>query len=174
MKLKPVHYLLKHETVHLSLKDDCYPGLAHFGNDQFPFSNENEGEKNVIKTLDSFSFDGVHPIEVPFKKPITKNAKTLFQHFFSDSYIEDPVGSRKPGDIIPFRTDLVSVLEVNEEEKTTTSPKINPCTPEKSSDSEDANLQLKTVHQTNPYVLQQSMNNSSYDPSLFQHKSQLN
>ena len=113
MKLKLVHYLVEHETVRPSLKDECYPGLAHFGNDQFPFSNDNEGEKNVIKTLDSFSFDGVHPIEVAFKKPITKNDKTLFPQFFSDSFIEDPVESRKPRDIIPFRSDLVLVLEVN-------------------------------------------------------------
>ena len=45
MKLKLVHYLVEHETVRSSLKDECYPGLVHFGNDQFPFSNENEGEK---------------------------------------------------------------------------------------------------------------------------------
>ena len=100
MKLKLVHYLVEHETVRPSLKDECYPGLAHFGND-------------VIKTLDSFSFDGVHPIEVAFKKPITKNDKTFFPQFFSDSFIEDPVESRKPRDIIPFRSDLVLVLEVN-------------------------------------------------------------
>ena len=33
MKLKLVHYLVEHETVRPSLKDECYPGLAHFGND---------------------------------------------------------------------------------------------------------------------------------------------
>ena len=54
MKLKLVHYLVEHETVLPSLKDDCHPGLADFRHDQFPIRNDNEREKNVIKTLDSF------------------------------------------------------------------------------------------------------------------------
>ena len=95
LKLKPVHYLSKIETVLPSLKNDCHPSLAHSGNDQFPSRDNNEGEKIVIKTLDSFSFDAVHPIEIPCKKPITKNAKTLIQQFFSDGDNEDPVGSRE-------------------------------------------------------------------------------
>ena len=37
MKLKLVHYLVEHETVLPSLKNDWHPGLAHFGKDQFPF-----------------------------------------------------------------------------------------------------------------------------------------
>ena len=45
IKPKPVQYLFKHETVRPSLKDDCHLGLAHFGNDQFPFSSDKEGEK---------------------------------------------------------------------------------------------------------------------------------
>ena len=70
MKLKLVHYLVEHETVLLSLKDDCLPALADFRHDQFPIRNDNEKEKNVIKTLDSFSFDAVQPIQVPIKKNI--------------------------------------------------------------------------------------------------------
>ena len=65
MKLKLVHYLVEHETVLPSLKDDCHPGLADFRHDQFPIRNDNEREKNIIKTLDSFSFDAVQPIQVP-------------------------------------------------------------------------------------------------------------
>ena len=82
MKLKPVHYFFKNESVLPSLKNDCHPGIAHFGNDQFPTRDDSEGEKIAIKTLDFFSFDAVHPIQVPFKKTITKNAKTVIQHFF--------------------------------------------------------------------------------------------
>ena len=117
MKLKPVHYLLKHETVYLSLKDDCYPGLAHSGNDQFPFSNENEGEKIVIKTLDSISFDALHPVQVAFKKPSTKSAKTLIQQFFSGVDNEDPVRSREPQEKFPYRTALCLAHKVDYEEK---------------------------------------------------------
>ena len=72
--------LVKHETVLPSLKGDCHPCPAHFGNGQFLIGIDNEGEINVIKTLDSFSFDAVQPIQVPsVKKPITENAKPLFQ-----------------------------------------------------------------------------------------------
>ena len=48
IKLKPVHYLVKDETVLPSLEDDCHPGLAHFGKDQFPIGNHNEGEKKIV------------------------------------------------------------------------------------------------------------------------------
>ena len=96
-----MHYLSKNETVLPSLKNDCHPSLALSGNDQFPPRDDNEGEKFVIKTLDSFSFDAVHPIQVPIKKPITKNAKTLIQQFFSGVDNEDPVGSREPQEKIP-------------------------------------------------------------------------
>ena len=91
-----MHYFSKNETVFPSLKNDCHPSLAHSGNDQFPSHDDNEGEKFVIKTLDSFSFDAVHPIQVPIKKPITKKAKLLNQQNFPDTDNEDPVGSSKP------------------------------------------------------------------------------
>ena len=102
-----MHCLVKQETVLPSLKDDCHPGLAHFPNDHFPFGNDNEVEKIVVKTLESFLFEAVQPIQVPVKKPITKNAKTLVKLFFSNTDNEDPVGRRKSQDNIPYRTDLV-------------------------------------------------------------------
>ena len=126
MKLKLVHYLVEHETVLPSLKDYCYPGLADFRHDQFPIRKDNEREKNVIKTLDCFSFHAVQPIQVPFKKPTSKNAKLLIQRFFHDTDNEDPVGKRKPQDKIPYRSDLSSVHKVDYEEKATTSLKIIP------------------------------------------------
>ena len=77
-----MHCLVKHEIVLPSLKDDCHPGLAHFGNDQFLIRKDKEGEENVIRTMDSFSFDVVQPIQVPFKKLITNNAKMVFKQCF--------------------------------------------------------------------------------------------
>ena len=111
IKFKPVHWhcLVKHETVLLPLKDDCHPGPAHIGKDHFLIGNVNEGEIIVIKTLDSFSFDAVQPIQVPFKKSVTNSVQTLIQQFFSDTDNEDPVGRRKPQDKIPYQTDLFSV-----------------------------------------------------------------
>ena len=105
MRLKLVHYLFKHETVLPSLKNDCHPGPPHFGKDQFPIRDDNEREKIVIKTLDSFSFDAVHPIQVPIEKPTSKNGKLLIQRFFPDTDNEDPVGKRRPQDKIVYRSD---------------------------------------------------------------------
>ena len=174
IKLKRVNCLVKQETVLPPLKDDCHPGLAHFRNDQFPFGNDNEVKEIVVKTMESFLFDAMQPIQVPVNKPITKNAKTLIEQFFSDAENEDPVGRRKSQDNIPYRTCLVLVHKVDYEEKTSTPLKKNPCTSEKCNDSEDEKLRLKTIHQTNPSVMEQSLNNSSFGPSFFKHISQIN
>ena len=106
-------------------------------------------------------FDAVQPIQVPVIKSITRNAKTLIQQFFSDADNEDPVRRRKSRNNIPYRTDLVLVHKVDYGGKTTTSLKNNPCTSEKRIDSEDEKLQLKTIHPTNPSVMEQTLNNSS-------------
>ena len=109
IKFKPAHCLVKHETALPSLKDGCHPGPAHIGKDRFLIGNDNEGEIIVIKTLDSFSFDAVQLIQVPFKKPIMNSVRTLIQQFSSDTDNEDPVGRREPQDKIPYQTDLFSV-----------------------------------------------------------------
>ena len=101
-----MHCLIKEETVLPSLKDDRHPGPALIGKDQFLIENDNEGGKFVNKTLDSFSFDAVQPIQLPFKKPIKNSAQTLIKQFFSDTDNEDPVGRRELQDKIPYRTYL--------------------------------------------------------------------
>ena len=126
IKLKPVHYLVKRETALPPLKDDCHPCLALFGNQYFPIPNDKEVEKNVVKLLESFFFDAVQPIQVPVKKPITKNAKTSTKLFFSKADKENPVGRRKSRNNNFYRTDLVLVQKVDYEEKTTTSLKNKP------------------------------------------------
>ena len=103
-----------------------------------------------------------------------KNAKKLIQQFFSDADNGDPVWRRKSQNNIRYRTDLVLVQNVEKEEKTTTSLTNKLCTSEISIDSEGEKLQPETIHQTNPSVMEQSLNNSSYDPSFFKHISQFN
>ena len=49
LKLKPVHYFSKNETVLPPLKNDCHPGLAHFGNDQFPLVMIMKEKKMLLK-----------------------------------------------------------------------------------------------------------------------------
>ena len=105
IELKPVQYLVKRETALPSLKDVCHLKLALFGNHQFPIRNDKEVLKNVVKTLQSFLFDAVQPVQVPVKKPITKNAETLIELFFSKTDNEDPVGRRKSRNNFPYRTD---------------------------------------------------------------------
>ena len=174
IKLKRVNCLVKQETVLPPLKDDCHPGLAHFRNDQFPFGNDNEVKKIVVKTMESFLFDAMQPIQVPVNKPITKNAKTLIEQFFSDAENEDPLGRRKSQDNMPYRTDLALVHKMIMKKKATTSLINNLCTSEIPNDSEGERLQLKTIHQTNRSVMEQSLNNPSFDPSFFKHISQFN
>ena len=55
-----------------------------------------------------------------------------------------------------FPTELIFhyFIKLNIKKKTTTSLKNNPCTSEKSNDSADEKLQLKTIHQTNPSVME--------------------
>ena len=75
-----------------------------------------------------------------------------------------------------FPTEMIcfSVHKVDYEEKTTTSLINTLCTSEISYDSEGERLQLKAIHQTNPSVTEQSLNNSSYYPSFFKHISRFN
>ena len=61
-----------------------------------------------------------------------------------------------------FPTELIWFShKIDYEEKTDTSLENKPCTSEKCNDSEVEKLQLKTIHQTNPSVMEQSLNNSS-------------
>ena len=69
---------------------------------------------------------------------------------------------------------MLLVHKADYEEKTTTSLINTLCTSEISNDSEGEKLQLKTIYQTNPSVMEQSLNNSSYDQSFSQHISRFN
>ena len=52
-QISPAHFLLKHETVLLSRKDDCHPFQYSFlGIYQFSLRNYNKGEQMINKTLD--------------------------------------------------------------------------------------------------------------------------
>ena len=98
----PVHYLVKHEAVQPSQKDDCHPILADYGNDQF--SNPKlmtKAKMFIIKPLDSFSFKAVKPFQQQYKPPVKKNNKTLLQQstVLNDTDItdfDDPVNERVP------------------------------------------------------------------------------
>ena len=174
IKFKPVQCLFKHEIVFPSLKDDCHPGPAHFGNDQFPFGNHNQGEKKVIKSLDSFFFDAVQPIQVPFKNQSRITLKQYI-YFFLILIIRIRLGVENHK--TKFPTELICLYFIKliiRKKNHHFYEKNNPCTSEKADDSADEKLQLKTIHQTVSSVMEQSINNSSYDPPFFKHKAQFN
>ena len=53
-KIKPAHYLVKHETVLPSEKDDCHLLLADLVIDQFSIRISDKGKNIIIKPLHSF------------------------------------------------------------------------------------------------------------------------
>ena len=78
-KLKPVHYLVKHQEIKYNQKNDCHPILADYGEDQFSIRINNQGENIHIKHLDSFSFQSIVPFESENKRPTKNQAKSLLQ-----------------------------------------------------------------------------------------------
>ena len=75
---KPVQYLVKHETVLPSRKDDCHPTVPDFGNDQMSIRIK-KGGQIILKPLVSSSFEPVKPFESQYEKPIRKSTKTSLQ-----------------------------------------------------------------------------------------------
>ena len=73
-QIKPVHYLVKYETVIPSQNEDnCHSNLADFGNDQFSNRVIDEEENIIIEPLDSFSFEAVKQVfQSQNNKPIKK------------------------------------------------------------------------------------------------------
>ena len=78
-KIKPVHYMVKLETVLPSQKHDCHPFLVDFANDEFSIPIIDKAEKIIFKPPDSFYFQTFKPFQSHYKKPIKKNTNTLLQ-----------------------------------------------------------------------------------------------
>ena len=71
-KLKPVHYLIKHEEILPHQKHDSHPILADYGTDQFSIRINDKGNDIFIKPLQSFSFTSVTLFQKKFKTHIKK------------------------------------------------------------------------------------------------------
>ena len=78
-KLKPVHYLLKHEEVLQHQKHDSHPSLADYGRDQFSLRINDKGNDLIVKPLNSFSFNAITPSQTNFKALVRKHNKSLHQ-----------------------------------------------------------------------------------------------
>ena len=99
--LKPNHYLIKHEDVLPTQKNDSHLILADYGDDQFTLRIQDKG--NVVKyiPLDSFSFQSVSSFLNKYKKPVKNKVKTLLQENpllnETDLYeTDDPILKRIP------------------------------------------------------------------------------
>ena len=99
--LQPIHYLVKHEDVLPTQKNDSHLILADYGDDQFTLRIQDKG--NVVKytPLDSFSFQSVSSFLNKYKKLVKNKVKTLLQENpllnETDLYeTDDPVLKRIP------------------------------------------------------------------------------
>ena len=99
--LKPILYLVKHEDVLPTQKNDSHLILVDYGDDQFTICIQDKG--NIVKytPLDSFSFQSVSSFSNKYKKSIRNKVKTLLQENpllnETDLYeTDDPVIKRIP------------------------------------------------------------------------------
>ena len=100
--------------------------------------------------------------------------KHYLKNFFLVLIIKIQLGVENRKTKFPTELIFLYFIKLIIKKKTTTSLKNNPCTSEKCKDSADEKPQLKTIHQTNPSVVEYSLNTSSYDPSFFKHISEFN
>ena len=134
-KLKPVHYLIKHEEVLPHQKHDSHPILADYGTDQFSLRKNDKGNDIIVKPLISFSFNAVTTFQTKFKAPVKKHNKSLHQQslLLNDTDVtsddEDHIYTRIPKDNSSFSPDET----VHEQETFFTITKPKPTIKPKSS-----------------------------------------
>ena len=113
--LKPIHYLIKHEDVLPTQKNDSHLILADYGDDQFTLRIQDKG--NIVKytPLDSFSFQSVSSFLNKYKKPVKNKVKTLLQENpllnETDLYeTDDPILKRIPHNSLQQPHELHTIL----------------------------------------------------------------
>ena len=77
--IKQTHYLVQHEDVLPTQKNDSHLILADLGDDKFQLRIEDSGNKISYTPIDNISFKSITPFNSKYKKPIKKNEKTLLQ-----------------------------------------------------------------------------------------------
>ena len=154
IKLKSVQYLVKRETALPSLEDDCHPGLAHFGKDQFPIGNHNEGKNMLLNHWIPFVLMLYSQSKFHLKNQSGKMLKHHLKNFCLILIIRIRLGVENPKTKLPTELFFLYFMKLIIKKKTTFSLKNIPCTSEKSNDSADEKLQQKTIHQRNPSVME--------------------
>ena len=168
-KLKPVHYLIKHEEVLPHQKHDSHPILADYGADQFSLRINDKGNDIIVKPLNSFSFNAITPFQTKFKAPDKKHNKSLHQQslLLNDTDVtsddEDHIYTRIPKDNSSFSPDET----LHEQETFSPITKPKPTVKQKSPSEITSAIDVQTNST--------SMTHSSqlvpfYDPSFFKYK----
>ena len=98
-QIKLVHYIVKHEAVLPSKKDDCYPILSDVGNDQFSIHTKDKGGNIIFKTLDSFFVEPGKSFQSNFKNQSRQRTKIFLRKsaILNDTDItdnDDPIEKR--------------------------------------------------------------------------------
>ena len=168
-KLKPVHYLIKHEEVLPHQKHDSYPILADYGTDQFSLRINDKGNDILVKPLNSFLFNAITNFQTKFKAPVKKHNKSLHQQslLLNDTAVasddEDHIYTRIPKANSSFSPDET----LHEQETLSTIIKPKPTIQPKSTSEITSAMDVQTNST--------SMTHSShlvpfYDPSFFKYK----
>ena len=61
------------------IKNDSHPILAELGRDQFLIRINDKGNEIIVKSLNSFLFKSVTPLQTKFETLVEKNIKSLHQ-----------------------------------------------------------------------------------------------
>ena len=168
-KLKPVHYLIKHEEVLPHQKHDSHPILADYGTYQFSLRINDKGNDIIVKPLNSFSFNAITPFQTKFKAPAKKHNKSLHQQslLLNDTDVtsddEDHIYTRIPKTNSSFIQD--TTLQEQETFSTITKPK--PTIPPKSTSETTSAIDVQT---NSTSITHSSQLVPFYDPSFFKYK----
>ena len=89
--IQPTHYLIKHEEILPTQKNDSHLILADFGSDQFSIRINDAGNNVTYAPLNSFSFSSITPFHNKYRKPLRKHVKTLLQQnpLLNETDLED-------------------------------------------------------------------------------------
>ena len=145
--------------------------LVDFQIDQFSIRKNNEGEKIFPKTLVSFSFEAVKPLQRQSEKPVKKNTKMLSPQsaLLKDADVtdnDDQIEKRIPrGD--DFLNEL-SFKEIVHEQTTKISLINNPSISGKKIEYEDENLREQTSLEPYLSVTEQILKYTFFDKTIYQ------
>ena len=104
--LNPVHYLVKHEEILPTQKNDSHLILADFGDDHYSLRIQDSGNKIIYSPITPFSFKSIVPFNSKYKKPLKKQIKSLLQQnpLLNESDLNenpDTIDKRIPSSLTP-------------------------------------------------------------------------